>query len=160
MVHCNTCLIEGTCSLELLCALVFLFGCLFTSVKKMYCMKPWDTKNNDNRRKKARKIWVVLANDLLAVDFPSVRTWRRRTKRLGIRATRLHPFIAACGTWGRKPLFRFVRLQTHWNYWKANWFWQALCWFLRLRELAKGLCHLIWFLPRHFRTPLVPETMV
>lgn len=42
-------------------------------------MKPWDTKNNDNRREKARRIRVVLANDILAVDFPSVRTSTRST---------------------------------------------------------------------------------
>ena len=62
-----------------------------------------------------------------------------------IKATLLYPFITAYGTWGRKPLFRFVRLQTHWNYWNANWFWKALFWFLRLCKLAKRLCHLIWF---------------
>ena len=41
-------------------------------------MKPWDTKNN-SRQKRARRIGVLLANDLLAVDFPSVRTSTHRS---------------------------------------------------------------------------------
>lgn len=60
-------------------------------------MKPWDSKNNDNCQKKARRNWVVLANDLLAVDFPSV-IFNAPHKPSAIKATLLYPFIAAYGT--------------------------------------------------------------